>query len=150
MDGLAALMQAHVDAGLRLIDSAGISFAGREIIFELDMAYLGQTHTVAVPLPVALDAAHNVAPTTREAIQAAFDTAYERVYGRLLPGGVTRVLNLRSAVIGQRPKFDLATLAAGARCRCRESWTRHATGLCRGRLARSGRFSIVWLCPSAR
>ncbi|MGY6570143.1 MAG: hydantoinase/oxoprolinase family protein, partial [Salinarimonas sp.] len=38
---------------------------------------------------------------------------YERVYGRLLPGGVTRVLNLRTAVIGKRPKFDLATLAPG-------------------------------------
>ena len=113
VDGLAALMQAHVDEGLRLIDSAGIKFAGREIVFELDMAYLGQTHTVAVPLPVALDGAHKVTQPTREAIQEAFDAAYERVYGRLLPGGVTRVLNLRTAVIGKRPKFDLATLAPG-------------------------------------
>ncbi|MCG6122319.1 MAG: hydantoinase/oxoprolinase family protein [Microvirga sp.] len=109
-DGLARLMQAHVDEGLRLLATAGVAFAGEEIVFELDMAYLGQTHTVGVPLPVRVEAG-KVAAVSRADIQAAFDAAYLRVYGRLLPGGVTRVLNLRSAVIGKRPKFDLSTLA---------------------------------------
>jgi N-methylhydantoinase A len=45
------------------------------------------------------------------AIEAAFDTAYHAAYGRTLPGAARRVLNLRTAVIGRRPKFDLATLA---------------------------------------
>ena len=107
---LGALMQAHRDEGERLLSAAGVAFEAREAAFELDMAYLGQTHTVAVPLPVSVTDGR-VAPPTRAEIAEAFDAAYLRVYGRLLPGGVTRVLNLRSAVIGRRPKFDLASLA---------------------------------------
>jgi N-methylhydantoinase A len=107
---LGAVMQAHLDAGARLLDTAGGGFAAREVTVELDMAYVGQTHTVAVPLPVTMEDGRIVQPDSA-AIAAAFDAAYTRVYGRLLPGGVTRILNLRTAVIGRRPKFDLATLA---------------------------------------
>ncbi|MCC6007844.1 MAG: hydantoinase/oxoprolinase family protein [Rhodobacteraceae bacterium] len=109
---LAALMQEHHDAGQAQLAAAGVSFAGREVVFELDMAYVGQTHTVAVPLPVELPEGR-VRPPTREGILSAFEDAYMATYGRLLPGGVTRILNLRSAVIGLRPKFDLSTLAPG-------------------------------------
>ena len=107
---LGSLMQNHLDEGMRLLRSAGVAFAGEEVVFELDMAYLGQTHTVAVPISVET-AGGRVTPPTRAGIAAAFDAAYLRVYGRLLPGGVTRVLNLRSSVIGKRPKFDLGALA---------------------------------------
>lgn len=110
VDALGALMQAHLDEGLQMLDAAGVVFAGREWVFELDMAYLGQTHTVAVPLPVTV-ADGQIANPSRDDITAAFDETYRRVYGRLLSGGVTRVLNLRSSVIGKRPKFDLETLA---------------------------------------
>ena len=110
---LGRLMQSHMEEGMRVLRSAGVAFAGEEVSFELDMAYLGQTHTVAVPLPVEVSA-QRVAPPSRAEIAAAFDAAYLRVYGRLLPGGVTRVLNLRSTLIGKRPKFDLTTLAPGA------------------------------------
>lgn len=77
---------------------------------ELDMAYVGQTHTVAVPLPVTITG-NTVTPPTPQDITATFEATYLRVYSRLLPGGISRILNLRTAVIGQRPKFDLATLA---------------------------------------
>lgn len=109
---LCRLIQDHADAGNRQLDAAGVTFAGRATVVELDMAYVGQTHTVAVPLPLTIADATVLAPTRAE-IVAAFEAAYLRVYGRLLPGGVTRVLNLRTAVIGTRPKFDLATLAPG-------------------------------------
>jgi N-methylhydantoinase A len=99
---LAALIETHRTAGARMLDAAGVAFSGRSVVVELDMAYLGQTHTVPVPLEGA---------PTPQAIGAAFDAAYLRAYGRLLPGGVTRILNLRTAVIGHRPKLDLATLA---------------------------------------
>src|SRR6185295_6069618 len=46
--------------------------------------------------------------------RAAFDTAYRRAYGRLLDGVPVRILNLRLAVIGRRPKLDLAALAPSA------------------------------------
>ena len=107
---LGALMQDHVDQGMRMLDAAGVRFAGKQVEVALDMAYLGQTHTVAVPLPVAVTEGR-VTPPERAQIATAFDAAYTATYGRLLPEGVTRILNLRTAVIGQRPKFDLASLA---------------------------------------
>ena len=109
---LAALrdrVQAHVDAGNATLDAADTGFAAREVRVELDMAYLGQTHTVSVPLAVGMDGA-TVKPVSAGAIRAAFETTYRELYGRLLTSPI-RVLNLRTAVIGKRPKFDLATLA---------------------------------------
>lgn len=107
---LAGFMQAHMDQGLAMLDAAQTRFEARETTFELDMAYVGQTHTVAVPLTVRI-AEGRVVPPTRADIAAAFDAAYKATYGRLLAKGARRVMNLRSAVTGRRPKFDLATLA---------------------------------------
>ncbi|WP_417718934.1 hydantoinase/oxoprolinase family protein [Salipiger sp.] len=106
---LAAFMQQHHDDGQRVLDGAGSEFAAREARFELDMAYLGQTHTVSVPIPVTVEEGRVAAPTTA-AIRKAFETAYHGLYGRLLKSGI-RVLNLRSTVIGKRHKFDLSRLA---------------------------------------
>ncbi len=107
---LAASMEAHLAAGTALLDAGTATLEARDAVFELDMAYAGQTHNVAVPLPVEVrgDA---VVPPTREAIAAAFDATYRVAYSRLLPTGVRRIVNLRTAVIGRRPKFDLAMLA---------------------------------------
>lgn len=112
LDGtaLAAFMQDHHDQGMDLLDAARTRFDARDVTFELDMAYLGQTHTVPVPIPAEITNGR-VAPPTPDQIAEAFDTTYGAIYGRLLQGGVRRILNLRSAVIGRRPKFDLETLA---------------------------------------
>jgi N-methylhydantoinase A len=113
--------------GMGLLDRANVAFAGREAEIELDMSYVGQTHTVAVP--VALTIARGASGITGAAIRAAFDAAYTRAYGRLLQGVPVRLLNLRVAVIGRRPPFDLATLKpdpantlAGARRGSRKLW----------------------------
>lgn len=107
---LGAFMQSHTDQGMALLDAARTTFQARELSFELDMAYLGQTHTVSVPLTVKTDG-HTVTAPTRAEINQAFDATYTATYGRLLQNGVRRILNLRSAVTGKRPKFDLTTLA---------------------------------------
>ena len=107
------VMQTHVDQGLTMLDAAKSSFDRRDMLFELDMAYVGQTHTVSVPLPISMDGTTVIAPTRSE-IAEAFDAAYHATYGRLLQNGVRRVMNLRSAVIGRRPKFDLSALAPDA------------------------------------
>ena len=107
---LAAFMTAHVDQGLALLDAARTNFEARDLSFELDMAYVGQTHTVSVPLTVKTEGS-TVTAITRAEIETAFDATYKATYGRLLQNGVRRILNLRSAVIGKRPKFDLSTLA---------------------------------------
>ncbi|QFT63907.1 hydantoinase/oxoprolinase family protein [Roseivivax sp. THAF30] len=107
---LGRFMQEHVDAGLAMLDATETRFEARETVFELDMAYVGQTHTVSVPIPVTVESGR-VTPPTHDAVREAFDTAYHAAYGRLLKTGTRRVMNLRSAVIGKRPKFDLSTLA---------------------------------------
>ena len=88
--------------GAAVIESAKVKLTGCDTIVELDMSYVGQTHTVAVPLAGTLDAA---------SIRAAFEARYRAAYGRLLEGIAMRVLNLRVAVIGRRPKLDLSSLA---------------------------------------
>jgi N-methylhydantoinase A len=48
---------------------------------------------------------------TREAVREAFEAAYRETYGRLLENIPTRVMNYRIAVIGRRPKLDMAVFA---------------------------------------
>ena len=114
VEALTAFMQTHVTEGLAMLDAANTTFEARRATFELEMAYIGQTHTVAVPVEITVTDG-TVAPPTRQQIEAAFDAAYTATFGRLLANGTRRILNLRSAVTGTRPKFDLKTLApAGA------------------------------------
>jgi len=98
--------------GEDLLAKAGVAFRETRHVFELDMLYLGQTHTVAVPLPVSLEG--DSTGVTTDTIRRAFEAAYTEVFGRLLDGIAIRVMNLRVAVIGVRPKFDLALLAPAA------------------------------------
>jgi N-methylhydantoinase A len=101
---LEAEMREVAAAAEALLARAGVGFEQIDRQFELDMLYLGQTHTVAVPLDAG-------APLSREAIQSAFDTAYRAAYGRLLTAIPVRVLNYRVAVTGRRPQFDMAVFA---------------------------------------
>ncbi|WP_132980749.1 hydantoinase/oxoprolinase family protein [Pigmentiphaga sp. D-2] len=102
--------------------SAGVAIASvREELF-LDMLYQGQTHTVMVP--VQADHLH------AGAVAAAFEAAYRAEFGRLLPGIAVRIMNLRYARIGVRPKFDLRLLAPPADARPRPADTQrvHVNG----------------------
>ena len=91
------------DACQKRLDSAGVRFERVQEVVTLDMLYMGQTHTLQVPLE-----AHDI---QRDSIQAAFEKAYAASFGRVLTGMVIRVMNLRYARIGVRPKFDLSVLA---------------------------------------
>jgi N-methylhydantoinase A len=85
------------------LDSAGVRFAEVRQQIEFDMLYAGQTHTLAVPVQEdQLD---------RPGLTSAFEAAYNSAFGRILDGIPVRVMNLRYARIGVRPKFDLAVLA---------------------------------------
>jgi N-methylhydantoinase A len=79
-----------------------------DTLFEADMHYIGQTHTLAVRIE---NPSHT--PLTEQSLLAAFESAYAKNFGRTLPGIGVRVVNLRVAAIGRRPRFDLATLAPG-------------------------------------
>ncbi len=105
---LAEEMIATAVAGEERLKESNVAFKGIEHVFELDMLYVGQTHTVAVKLPVDLKGLR--AGLDVAAIRAAFEEAYRQTFGRLLKGIPIRIMNLRVTVIGRRPKFDLAIL----------------------------------------
>ncbi len=87
-----------------LLCDAGVTFAGVETFFELDMLYLGQTHTITAEL---------VGPSKsfdRSDIAQAFEAAYLTAYGRLLENIPMRVMNYRVTVIGRRQPFDMKIL----------------------------------------
>jgi N-methylhydantoinase A len=96
-------------AGMQLLEKSGVVFEGRDILVACDMLYLGQTHTVSVPVPWQADR-----PVDQKILREAFEARYRDAYGRLLDGIAIRVLNLHVAAIGRRPKLDLASLAPAA------------------------------------
>ena len=102
-------MVTHCKAGHQVIDCAGSTIEKRTELFELDMLYAGQTHTVTVPLD--LNFSGDKTNVNREIIKSAFEDAYIKEYGRLLKNIDIRVMNVRISVIGHRPKFDLTLLA---------------------------------------
>jgi len=95
--------------GLDLLAQSDIAFTTSDVHYELDMLYVGQTHTVTAALPVTLS--QDGTGVTRDVIRDTFERVYRDTYGRLLDGIAIRVMNLRTTVIGRRPKFDLAVLA---------------------------------------
>jgi N-methylhydantoinase A len=109
---LDAEMMEQAREGHGVLDRAGVAFESRSEEFELDMLYLGQTHTVSARLPVIVG--KETTGVDRAIIHMAFEESYRAAYGRLLDGIPTRVMNLRTAVIGRRPRFDLSLLAPAA------------------------------------
>jgi len=87
------------------LTQAGVEFSQISQEFSLDMLYLGQTHTVSVPLQF------DRGNLSTQIIQSAFDAAYKESYGRLLDNIPTRVMNFRVAVIGKRPALDMHVFA---------------------------------------
>jgi N-methylhydantoinase A len=106
VDDLRARVAGMADTCQQRLDSAGVAFEAVREDVELDMLYVGQSHTVRVEVQRnALD---------RATIGAAFEAAYRTAFGRALDGIPVRIMNLRYARIGVRPKFDLAVLAPKA------------------------------------
>jgi N-methylhydantoinase A len=117
LDGLdaGALDKRMCDDGRALaavVADAGLPIDGIDVAFELDMHYVGQTHTVTVPLAVQLSDAGT--GLTEAIARDAFAQAYTRAFSRLLDGTPIRIVNLRTTAIGRRPRFDLGALAPAA------------------------------------
>jgi N-methylhydantoinase A len=94
-----------------VVGSAGAMIERIDLSFEFDMHYVGQTHTVAVPVPVTLQ--DGTTGITSAIIKSAFETAYAASFSRLLSGLPIRIVSLRSAAIGRRPALDLSAFAPG-------------------------------------
>ncbi|SVA62997.1 uncharacterized protein METZ01_LOCUS115851 [marine metagenome] len=108
LDKLTSEMLETAGDGDNRLKEAKVSFESIVHFFELDMLYVGQTHTVPVRLPIDLDGVRK--GFGRDIIQTAFEDSYQRSFGSLLDDISVRVLNLRVTVIGRRPKFNLSIL----------------------------------------
>jgi N-methylhydantoinase A len=96
-----------------VVAGAGMPTERAGILYELDMYYLGQTHTLAVPIGM-MDASHGALALTQAAIRTAFEQAYSTAFSRLLPGLPVGIMSLRATAIGQLPAFDAAVFAPRA------------------------------------
>jgi N-methylhydantoinase A len=107
----AAVLQTRMLAAGReasaVIAAAGIPVERTDVLYELDMHYLGQTHTVAVPLPMTGERP----AVSEQLVREAFEGAYLASFSRLLAGLPIRIVTLRVAAIGRRPEFDFSIFA---------------------------------------
>ena len=99
LESINDILSKYSEQGKRELIDSGISFTKLVNRFELDMCYEGQLHVIRVPL--------DSLPSTKEGIEEAFNKAYIRRFFETLTGVKTRVVNLRCAVLGIRPKIDL-------------------------------------------
>jgi N-methylhydantoinase A len=98
-------MTAVADEAENILKRSATAFSGIDRLFELDMLYLGQTHSVSVPISI------GEGGLTAVAIGEAFDAAYLEAFGRMLDGIPKRVMNFRVAVVGRRPDLDMKVFA---------------------------------------
>ena len=76
------------------------------VCLELDMNYVGQTHTITVRL--------SEQPINAERVRSRFEDTYQRIYSTILEDIPIRILNLRIILVGKRPDFDLSLLVRSA------------------------------------
>jgi N-methylhydantoinase A len=75
---------------------------------QLDLRYMGQEFTLAVPVTLA-----QLKAGKREAIRKAFDALYEHRYAHHSPEEPVEMVNMRLGVIGKRPKLKFPRLGKG-------------------------------------
>ena len=90
------------------LHAEGINISEVERVYEADMAYEGQVHTIRTPLTLA------AGQLEADRILTDFEAAYRHEYGRVLENIPARLVTLRLAVIGRRPRLDLHTFIAPA------------------------------------
>jgi N-methylhydantoinase A len=110
-DALAAIvreMQKRAAAEQAQLRAWGAEPDALETRFMFDMAYVGQSHSVQVPLVVS-----DGAPTlglTVDTVRTAFEERYQALSGRILALPI-RVVTVRVTVTARKPSFDFALFA---------------------------------------
>ena len=90
------------DARAMLRDTEDVAF-----LCSLDLRYVGQEFSIAVPVDRSMLAAARFAD-----IRARFDALHERRYAHHAADEPVEMVNMRLAAVGQRPSLDLPVLAA--------------------------------------
>lgn len=96
------VLQEQAAEGKDFLADQGAPLREVQWVRHAEMAYDGQSHLVAVPLP---SGSVSLADLRRQ-----FESTYLRQYGEVLDHPI-RLVNLRTAVIGCRPDLDLRGLA---------------------------------------
>jgi N-methylhydantoinase A len=83
------------------LDREGVKIVRSRVVVEADIRYVGQRHTLRVPL--------NYPGLNVAGIASAFDAVYFRRYGRRLERTPVLV-NVHTTVLGERPRLDFGSL----------------------------------------
>jgi N-methylhydantoinase A len=104
---LVEMIETITAASTKTVRQSNAKLVSIDSIIELDMLYLGQTHSVSVPLT------GNTAAITIDVIRAAFEATYLKTYSRLLADIPVRILNLRLSVIYDRLRLPSGGVVSG-------------------------------------
>lgn len=115
-------LEAQISEGRATLAREGVATEGLRLLHFADMQFQGQSHILTVTLP---DTA-----VSRAQLQERFEAAYWERFGVELPEIRAVLVNLHTAVIGLRSRFDLALLGrndpaptlAGAQSAQRQVW----------------------------
>jgi len=102
MDRLRAILEAQIAEGRATIEREGVAVRAVKLLHFADMQFLGQSHILTIPITLEI---------TRDQLQAAFEAAYWRRFEVELPEIRAVLVNLHSAVIGEREAAPLAAIA---------------------------------------
>ncbi len=100
-------LEAQITEGRATLAREGVAIEGVKLLHFADMQFQGQSHILTVTL---LDT-----EVSREQLQKRFDAAYWERFGVELPEIRAVLVNLHTAVIGLRKRFDLAVLGRSDR-----------------------------------
>jgi len=103
IDKVTSIIEAQIQAGKDLLGREGVAIEGLRLLHTADMQFQGQTHMLSVALPGP--------KVSREQLQQLFEKAYWTRFEVELPEIRAMLVNLHTAVIGLRPRLDLALLS---------------------------------------
>lgn len=91
------------------LTAGSLRFESLEFLRAADMRYVGQEHTVTVPVPPARPGAMD----TAAALKRTFDSAHEQRYSHSAPEEPAQIVSLRVSAVGKLTKPDLVKVPAG-------------------------------------
>ena len=102
-----SVLESQIAEGRATLDREGVAIEGVKLLHFADMQFQGQSHILTVSLPGT--------EVSRALLQKSFDAAYWERFGVELPEIRAVLVNLHTAVIGLRSRFDLAVLGRSDR-----------------------------------
>jgi len=102
MNQVDEIFSKHIETGKNVIESEGVEIDGLLIIHDVDMQFQGQTHILNFPV--------SKTKLSKQSLQNAFEKSYWDRFGVELPEIRSVLVNLHTAVIGQRKQVPLAAL----------------------------------------